>query len=79
MRDLIEAHHTFSRAMLADLTRRDARPPAEPVGGNSGGPVGDALGALHAGATAEAAVLAAIEHSQWAHGSVRSIKHKGVG
>jgi len=41
MRDLIEAHHTFGRAMLADLTRRDARPPAEPVGGNSGGPVGD--------------------------------------
>lgn len=34
-----------------------------------------ALGALHAGATAEAAVLAAIEHSQWAHGPVRSLSH----
>jgi len=46
MRDLIEAHDAFGRAMLADLTRRDARPPAEPVGGNSGGPVVQ----VHAGA-----------------------------
>ena len=34
-----------------------------------------ALGALHAGATAEQAVEAAIEHSQWAHGPVRSLRH----
>ena len=36
-----------------------------------------ALGALHAGAGAEDAVRAAVEHSQWAHGPVRSISHEG--
>ena len=45
MRDLIEleSHHTFGRAMLADLTRRDvpssSAAPAEPVDGTSCGPV----------------------------------------
>ena len=34
-----------------------------------------AFGALHAGATAEQAVEAAVEHSQWAHGPVRSLRH----
>ena len=34
-----------------------------------------AYGALHAGATAVQAVEAAIAHSQWAHGPVRSISH----
>lgn len=37
MRDLIEAHNTFGRAMLADLTRPDAGP-AEPVDGVSADP-----------------------------------------
>lgn len=41
-----------------------------------GGASEAALGALHAGATARAAVLAAIEHSQWAHGPVRTISHE---
>ncbi len=35
-----------------------------------------ALGALHAGATAVQAVEAAIAHSQWAHGPVRSVSHQ---
>ncbi len=40
MRDLIESHDAFSRAMLADLTRPDgpAAPPASPMDGNSRGP-----------------------------------------
>lgn len=48
MRDLTEAHHTFGRAMLADLTRPDGTtaPPASPVDGNSGGPAVQ----VHAGA-----------------------------
>ena len=36
-----------------------------------------ALGALHAGASAEEAVAAAIEHSAHARGPVRSIRHEG--
>lgn len=35
-----------------------------------------ALGALHVGATAVQAVEAAIAHSQWAHGPVRSVSHQ---
>jgi hypothetical protein len=35
-----------------------------------------ALGALYAGATAVQAVEAAIAHSQWAHGPVRSVRHE---